>query len=134
VLDDLEVIEDEQEFEEQEERERRPRKRKKRMQRRARSSDFLESMPLSYAAQTNLGVGIAILVNVLGFVLYRQTETIGLPLYLVFYLTAVAFWAWGFCAYARMKGYTAWLGLLGFGAIFGLLVLVLLPYKDSEKR
>jgi hypothetical protein len=112
-------------------RERRPRRRKLR-RRRQESFDLLEAMPLSYQAQANLGILLAILVHIAGFVLLQNLGLAGLPLYLVGYLTAVLFWFWGCAAYARNKGHSAWYGFLGFLGLIGLIVLVLLPYKQRD--
>src|SRR5437667_12752248 len=61
----LEVVEDELEIHEHEEPVRHPRRRKKRKPKQPRSSDLLEAIPLSYMAQTNIGVGIGILVHII---------------------------------------------------------------------
>jgi hypothetical protein len=113
-------------------RERRPRGRRIRKRRRSSSFDPLESMPMSYQAQANIGILFGILLNVIGFVVMRTLEPAGAFIALFIFIIALACWIWGFCAYARMKGYSAFLGLLGFLGLIGLIILVVLPYKETD--
>jgi len=107
-----EIDEDDEPFPD-DRRERRPRRRRARRKRRGGSFDLLEAMPMSYQAQANLGILFGLLLNVAGVIVMRAFEPTVAFLALFIFLIALVCWIWGFCAYSRMKGYSAWLGLLG---------------------
>ncbi len=62
-LDDLEVVEDEDE----EPPPRRPPRRKKRKKKRSADFDLLDAIPLSYNAQSNIGIVVGLLIHFAGF-------------------------------------------------------------------
>lgn len=77
---------------------------------------------------TNLGVGFGIIAQVAGsFLSYYGYILFG---NLLMFIGFVLF-LWGCVQYAKGKGYSGWVGLLGLLNIFGLLVLVLL--RDKHK-
>jgi hypothetical protein len=158
VLDDLEVIEDEDDFEEKEVRRRPPRpkkreeklddlevvededeeppprrppRRKKRKKKRSADFDLLDAIPLSYNAQCNIGIVVGLLIHFAGFGI-QKLEGFFFLLGLAVWLVGDIFFVWGYCAYARMKGHSAWLGFLGILGLPGLLVLRLLPHRNAD--
>jgi hypothetical protein len=117
----------------------RPRKVKKK-KRRPRSNphghfggtSLCNSVPLSYNAQTNLFVGLAILFAGLCVVMLKIEQPV--PAIILALLTPILF-LWGAAAYAKNKNYTEWLGLLAlFFGFFGLLALVLMPDRSDMRR
>lgn len=84
-----------------------------------------------YKRNTNIGVGIGIVLQVAGRTMAeRGTPDIGLIVALV----GVAVFIWGCGQYAKGKGYSAWFGALGLLSIIGLIVLVVMPDKHAEQK
>jgi hypothetical protein len=80
---------------------------------------------------TNIGVGIGILLQIAGRVLQMQNDdTMNLVGMLVILVGAV-FFIWGCINYAQGKGYSGALGLLGLLSCLGLVILVVLPDKHK---
>jgi TRAP-type C4-dicarboxylate transport system permease small subunit len=80
---------------------------------------------------TNIGVGIGLLLQVIGRVL---AAFVGGPVGILGVILALAgliLFIWGCMNYAEGKGYSKWLGLLGLLSCIGLLVLVVLPDKNK---
>jgi hypothetical protein len=109
-----------------------PRRRKRRVRKnRQRSGEFsiIDSIPLDYSLQINLGVGIGFLLQLLGAVFLR----LGTPLPAVGLLllpVATVFWLWGCAAYAKNKGYPELVGAVGLIGCLGLIILILLPHRS----
>ena len=81
-----------------------------------------------YKRNTNIGVGIGILLQVAGRTMAeRGTPETGLLIALI----GVAIFIWGCGQYAKGKGHSAWFGALGFLSIIGLIVLAVM--KDKHK-
>ena len=78
---------------------------------------------------TNIGVGVGILLQLIGRVMQFQGAA-GLGFVLV--LAGLALFVWGCVNYCQGKGYPAWLGLLGLLSIIGLIVLFLLPDRHAS--
>lgn len=77
---------------------------------------------------TNIGVGIGIVLEIIGYVV--RTHSPGLvALGLVIGLVGTVIFIWGCMNYAEGKGYSPWLGLIGLLSCVGLIVLLLLPDK-----
>ena len=84
-------------------------------------------------ANTNIGVGIGIVLQIVGNIMARQegaVATVGLVLALV----GLVVFVWGCWNYAEGKGYPGALGLLGLLSCLGLLILVVLPDKHKVSR
>ena len=80
---------------------------------------------------TNIGVGIGLLLQVIGRCL---ATFVGGPVGILGAILALAgliLFIWGCMNYAEGKGYSKWLGLLGLLSCIGLLVLVVLPDKNK---
>ena len=84
------------------------------------------------ARKANISVGIALVLQAVGFVLSRTESPLAL-LGTVMVFVAIPLWVWGCMNYAEGKGHSKWLGFLGIIGIIGLIVLVLLPdrYKAA---
>lgn len=78
---------------------------------------------------TNIGVGVGILLQLIGRVMQFQGAS-GLGFVLV--LAGLAVFVWGCVSYCQGKGYPGWLGLLGLLSIIGLLILVFLPDRNKH--
>lgn len=79
---------------------------------------------------TNIGVGVGILLQIIGRVMMMQGDsmaTIGLLVSLV----GTGAFIWGCINYAQGKGYPWALGLLGLLSCLGLIVLVVIPDKNK---
>jgi hypothetical protein len=75
----------------------------------------------------NLWVGIGLVLQFAGGMLRSPQPVLG-NLFVVLGIVAVGL---GCMHYAEAKGYTGWIGLLGFLPCFGLILLVLLPDKNK---
>ena len=80
---------------------------------------------------TNIGVGIGLVLFAIGFVLSRQNDPTGFVGWLLILISVVPF-TWGCMNYAAGKGHSKWVGLIGIAGVIGLIVLVLLP--DQHKK
>ena len=76
---------------------------------------------------TNLGIGIGILVQLAGFIQLNQTSATAAVLGVVLMLASLPPFVWGSMNYAEGKGHSTWVGLVGLAGIVGLIVLILLP-------
>lgn len=76
------------------------------------------------------GIGVGILLFV-GLSVIHQTNP---PVFVMWLLMipAMAVYVPGCAFYARSKGYPWWVGLVGFGAVLGLIPLILLPDRTSN--
>ncbi|HWX19413.1 MAG TPA: hypothetical protein VN578_05840 [Candidatus Binatia bacterium] len=82
---------------------------------------------------TNIGVGLGIVLQLSRFILVRQgiiTPDVGSAIWVLGLLVFV----WGCMNYAEGKGVSKWFGLLGILSLIGLLVLFFLPdhHKDDK--
>jgi len=86
--------------------------------------------------RTNIGVGIGIVAQILGRVLMgvgASSKSFAMVcLGIIVLLAGVVFFIWGCFAYARGKGYSPVLGILGLFSLLGLIVLVVLPDKHKS--
>lgn len=82
----------------------------------------------TYKRDTNVGVGVGIIANIIS----RVNAENHLVLSIIFGLIGVIAMIWGCAMYARGKGYSGWLGLLGIFWIIGFIVL--LCFKDKYKQ
>jgi hypothetical protein len=101
----------------------RPRRGRRRY-REAEGFSLCDSIGLDYTTQTNLFVLIAIILNVVSWVLISNDQLLVGAL-LAF--PTVFFFIWGCCAYARMKNRSELLGLFGLLGLIGLIVLICIP-------
>jgi LSD1 subclass zinc finger protein len=115
------------EEEEDEEDDDRPRRRRPRY-REAEGFSLCDTVGLDYTTQTNLFVLIAIILNVVSWVLVENGQ---LLVGLLLVPPTVFFFIWGCCAYARMKNRSELLGLFGFLGLIGLIVLICIPRIDE---
>ncbi len=88
---------------------------------------LIDLIPVDYVTLTNLGVGLGLLLHIIGSVLIARKMPgpgvlIALPGSFLFLV--------GCMAYAKNKGYTEWMGLLGLFGCIGLFILVLLPSNE----
>lgn len=84
-----------------------------------------------YKRNTNIGVGIGVLLQVAGRMMAeRGTPDIGLIVALV----GVVVFIWGCGQYAKGKGHSVWFGALGLLSIIGLIVLAVMPDKHKDAR
>lgn len=80
--------------------------------------------------KTNIGVGVGILLEVLGRVAIAVSAALAIP-GLIIFLIGVAVFVWGCMNYAKGKGHSPWLGVLGLLSVIGLIILVLLPDRHK---
>ncbi len=82
-----------------------------------------------FKKNTNIGVGIGFVLQIVGQVLSKNgMDGIGFIVLLV----GLATFIWGCGQYAKAKGYSPWFGALGLLSIIGLVVLVLFPDKHKN--
>jgi uncharacterized membrane protein YhhN len=84
-----------------------------------------------YKTKTNIGVGLGLALQMVGNVIANSSEQADLILGLVAMLAGVAVFIWGCMSYARGKGQSPYLGVLGLLSILGLVILVVLPDKHK---
>lgn len=82
-----------------------------------------------FKKNTNIGVGIGIVMQIAGRVMANG----GMPGigFLVMLAGAIMF-IWGCGQYARAKGFSPWFGLLGLLSILGLIALVFFPDRHKD--
>jgi hypothetical protein len=83
--------------------------------------------------KTNIGVGIGIILQIVGYVLDRAGGA-GAIVGALLGLTGTVFFIWGCMNYAEGKGHTQWIGLLGLLSCVGLVILVCLPDHHKEAK
>jgi len=88
-------------------------------------------MRSSKVVNTNIGVGVGIVLQIIGKGLAAADHNL-VPFAFIFVLVGAVFFIWGCMNYAEGKGHSKWLGLLGLFSCLGLIVLILLP--DNYKR
>ena len=81
-----------------------------------------------YAKNTNIGIGGGLVLNLIG----RTMATQGMFAGYLFLLAGLPLYLWGCTQYAKGKGYSPWLGLLGLLTIIGLIALALFPDKHKK--
>jgi len=82
-------------------------------------------MLAEYKTNTNIGVGLGIVLQIAGRFMLADNLPLGFGLTLV----GAVFFIWGCCSYAKGKGYHWALGFLGLLSCIGLLILVVLQDK-----
>ena len=78
--------------------------------------------------KTNIGVGIGIVLQVIGF-LYL-TKDIAILLGIILILISIPIFIWGCMNYAESKGHSKWVGLVGLAGLIGPIILIILPDQD----
>ncbi len=82
-----------------------------------------------YKKNTNIGVGIGIIVQIIGRVMLNSgMDGLGF----IVLMLGLAVFIWGCGQYSKGKGYSAWFGALGLVSILGLIILVLFPDKHKD--
>ena len=87
-------------------------------------------MSREHRTKTNFGVGVAIVFQLVAFSLWDQAQSPAGMIGLLLILVSVPVLVWGCANYAKGKGYSAPVGLLGVAGILGLMVLIALPDQD----
>jgi len=82
---------------------------------------------------TNMGVGIGIILQLAGFALSKAGET-GAVIGLLLILISLPVFTWGCMNYAEGKGHSKWVGLVGLAGCIGLIVLIVLPDLHKEAK
>lgn len=75
--------------------------------------------------QTNIGVGLGLVLQIAGNIMARSESTALIGL--ICALLGLALFIWGCMNYAEGKGHSKWLGLLGLLSCLGLIILIFLP-------
>ena len=89
-----------------------------------------ESMSPEKKTRTNIGVGIGIILQLTGVLVFRVGA--GPPLVVpLLLLGSVPVFVWGCMNYAEGKGRSKWLGLIGVAGIIGLAVLTIFPEQHE---
>lgn len=84
-------------------------------------------MLAQFKRNTNIGVGIGVVLQLAGRVLIANgMDFAGDAATLVGTIALI----WGCAQYSMGKGYSPWFGALGLLSIFGLIALVLFPDKN----
>ncbi len=87
-------------------------------------------MLAEYKRKTNIGVGLGILAQFVGFVLIVVAYEVAILGY-SFLFGGIVLFIWGCWSYAKGKGYEGAVGLLGLFTIIGLIILACLPDKHK---
>lgn len=92
-------------------------------------------MIVAYKKKVNIFIGLGFLINIVIFAYLFMNYSKGQPfnplVNLVGYASLGCF-IYGLYNYAKAKGYSGWLALLGFLNILGLIILVVLPDKRKN--
>lgn len=93
--------------------------------------DTTKSMPAKLQTNANMGIGLGFVLQFTGFFL---PEIMQLPfeIGLALILAGVPAFIWGGMNYAQGKGHSRSIGLVAILGILGLIVLILLPHRNSE--
>ena len=88
-----------------------------------------KSMAPEKKTSTNICVGIGIILQLAGFLVYRVGVVVGHPLVapLLLIVPSVPVFAWGCVNYVDGKGRSKWFGLVGVMGLVGLAILMVLP-------
>jgi hypothetical protein len=81
--------------------------------------------------QTNIFVGLSIVLNGLGGTIGKNATQLGFLEFPLFIIAAISM-IWGCVHYAKGKGYSPYWGALGLLAIIGVIVLALFPDKHKN--
>ncbi|MHC4692247.1 MAG: hypothetical protein ACYS67_05870 [Planctomycetota bacterium] len=82
--------------------------------------------------KTNISVGIGFLLQLAGYFLVQSKETCAVTcLGIILILISMPLFIRGCTNYAKGKGQSKWLGLLGLASLIGLVVLAVLPDRES---
>ncbi len=85
--------------------------------------------------KSNIYIGIGLLLQIFYRLIFPQLQFHdSLILNLLISWTGVIVFTLGCRYYAKSKGYSGWLGLLGFATLFGLIILFLLPDKTKVPK
>ena len=87
-------------------------------------------MLAEYKRKTNIGVGLGILAQVVGYVL-TSFGGAGAVFGWSFLVGGTVLFIWGCWSYAEGKGYDGAFGFLGLFTIIGLIILACLPDKHK---
>ena len=92
-----------------------------------------KSMAPEKKTSTNICVGIGIILQLAGFLVYRVGVVVGHPLVvpLLLIVPSVPVFAWGCMNYADGKGRSKWFGLVGVMGLVGLAMLMILPEQHD---
>ena len=89
------------------------------------------SMPAHLQTNANVGVGLGFVLQLAGFFL-PEIAQVHFEISLALILAGLAAFVWGGMHYAQGKGHSRSLGFLAILGVLGLIVLVLLPHRESE--
>lgn len=84
-----------------------------------------------YKTNTNIGVGLGLVLSMVARELLRGEDHFGFIAGFIFAIAGTIVFIWGCMSYSQGKGHHPLLGLLGLMYILGLLILVLL--RDKHK-
>ena len=109
-----------------------PRRRKKKRRRQSQGFSLVDTLPIDYISQVNIGIVIYVILDIMVFIggAWSVNAPVSCLLGLAA-LVAVGSFLWACAAYAKNKNYSQWLGLLGLLSLLGLIVLVILPTRPD---
>ncbi len=87
-------------------------------------------MLAEYRRKTNIGIGIAIFLQITALFIYTD-HTVGAILSLLFITIGNILFIWGCWSYAKGKGYHGAWGFLGLLSIIGLIILIFFPDRNK---
>lgn len=90
-------------------------------------------MPPQNRRQANAGVGLAVVVQLGGWVLGEVQPDLGV-LAMTLVVAGLPLFVWGCGHYAAGKGHSSWLGALGLLGVLGLVVLIVLSAKETIEQ
>lgn len=93
--------------------------------------DTTKTMPPKLQSNANIGVGLGFVLQLAGFFV-PEIMQVPYEVGLAFILAGLPAFVWGGMHYAQGKGYSRSLGVLAILGVFGLIVVILLPHRESE--
>ena len=88
-----------------------------------------------YKVRTNIGIGLGIALQLVGQIVFVYSEAdlyfSGTVIALILFVLGTLLCVWGCFGYAKGKGYSGVLGLLGLASILGVIILMYFPDKTE---
>ena len=94
-------------------------------------------MTLDFKRKAGIGIGVGLGFEILGRVLYSGVQASGVDVLVIYVVIACLigqlFFIWGCTNYALSKGLPHWFGYFGLFNLIGLVIIFLVPGRQSSR-